>query len=162
MAGKYWHPVVSVPALHFTELLAQDGISANYDLALPFTGPLTVRAERIISLQNLTYELWLFDSATNMGGTIATDHFLSCWQFGALVAGPPASPGYRVGGAGYYRFYTEGFETPYTDADYVSGVGRVPLLHVRLVCRSAAGKSAYGAGGDLQVAFQVTAQGEYA
>ena len=163
----YQRPVLSNPTTQFIEALAQNAISANYDIPLPTRDPCWfVRSLSIVAVQNLSYELWLFARAANLGGTIATDYFVGVWQFGPLVAG---DPGWTVGADPLFHYYIDGTMIPYLDRDMMSPATMVgaPLgpampgpasLHVRLVNRSATGKNA-GPTGALQVTFNISAPG---
>jgi hypothetical protein len=155
--------VKSAPALHFIEALAQNEISASYNLQLPanLKGPALIQAEVLLSLQNLAYEVWLFDSATNLTGAPETDHFLGMWQFGVIGVGQPGMTVTPVGGIAntLFRFYTDGLAIPYWDQDsLVAGYVGPSFLHVRLVNRSVGGKLANPGGGALQVQFLVSPQ----
>jgi len=161
MTGGYQFRVQSNEALHFTEALTQNQISANYDLQLPSAcGPVIVQAEVLVSVQNLAYEVWLFNRAVNLTSDPATDGFVGMWQFGALAAGfagwtvTPAAGG---GANPLFRQFIAGLAIPYTDRDNVS-TPNAPLLHCRLINRSATAKNA-GATGELVVSFLVSQQG---
>ncbi len=166
MQGGYLSPVQSDATIHFTEALTTDQISANYDLQLPTRNPLTVRAITLISLQNLSWELWLFDRAVNLTNDPMTDRFLAMWQFPEAVA---AGPGFTVtpaagGGANtLFRYYVDGNLQPYWDrdaADANAGPGgpAPAYLHVRLVNRSVASK-AISELGPLTVIFHMAGLG---
>ena len=168
-ASAYQIAVRSNPDTDFTEALATNEASATVDLRLPTRDPLWfIRAISIVSVQNLAWEVMLFTSADNMGATLQTDRFLGTWQFGAMTVGPPAYPGWPIDTPetspdnGYYHFYIDGNMMPYYDMDQMAAqnpYSNVPLgvgvanaspnnakLHIRLINRSAASKSADAAG----------------
>lgn len=165
---SYQIAVQSNPATDFLEGLAQDVASANVDIRLPDRLPYWfIKAIAIVSKENLAYELQLFTKASNMTGVIGTENFLAPWQFVPMTAGPPATPGYPVTGDALYRFYIEQNMIPYVDLDQMlnannatgpTGGPATAKLHVRLINRSAAAKTA-GAAGALQVIFYVSPQG---
>lgn len=181
--SAYQNPIFSNPAVDFLEALATNQASATVNLKLRTMDPLWfIRAIAIIAKENLAFELQLFSRAVNSGATIPDDDFVAVWQFAPLVVGPPASPGYPsapVDGAanGFFRQYVDGNMIPYFDLDQLNqsnSFADVPLgsgsqggnarannakLHVRLVNRSAASKTA-GAPGALQVIFYVANQGQ--
>lgn len=170
--SNYQLPVASDPTVDFLEALATNEISADVNLVLPTRDSLWfIRAISIVCLQNLAWEVQLFTKAANLGGTFDTDNFLGVWQFGVLVPGPPASPGYPVTEVGaspadpYFHQYIDGNMMPYYDLDQMerrNNPGTGPTnnahLHVRLVNRSAASKIA-GASGALKVTFYCALQG---
>lgn len=160
MFGNYQAPIGSLPSSQFTEALIQDAISGNYNLGLPPQQPhVFVNGFTIVSMENLSWEVWLFDSATNLTSDPATDALVGMWQFSAIVA---TQVGYTVtsGGAAnpLFRYHVTGNMIPYLDRDFGSNAGSVPSLHVRLVNRSAAAKSANAAGAIKITAF-VSSQG---
>ena len=181
MLSAYQLPIASKPTVDFLEGLAQDQASATVSLRLPSrVGPWFVRAISIISVQNLAWELQTFSRADNGGVTLETDYFNAVWQFGAMVVGPPASPGWPFDAVDatppndFYHFYIDGNMMPYQDVDFMTdpnpaastplgqGVSNStspnPSLHVRLINRSATAKLA-GADGALQVTFFMALQG---
>ncbi len=180
--SAYEQAVRSNPSVDFTEALTTNQASATVNLRLPTRDPLWfVRAITIISVQDLQWELQLFNSAVNMGPTLAEDNFIAAWQFYTLVVGPPASPGWPIDTPdaspdnGFYHFYIDGNMMPIYDMDQLKARNpnyNVPLgsgvsnaspnnanLHVRLVNRSAGAKNA-GAGGALLVTFFCANQGQ--
>lgn len=174
--SAYQQPAISLSASQFTEALTTNQISANYNIPLFNRNALWfIRAIGLVATQQLNYELWLFNSSTNLGGTIATDNLVGIWQFGEIVVGPPGSPGWTVtpaagGGADpLFHYYIDGNMIPYWDKDQMSRTFAPPpgaglatefaSLHCRLVNRSAGSKSANAAGA-LQVTFFVATQGE--
>lgn len=179
--SAYQLAVRSNPEVDFLEALATNEASADVELRFPTREPhYFIRAVSIVSLENLAWEVQLFSKAVNSGATFATDQFNAVWQFGPLLAGPPASPGYPytpVGGtlSPFYHQYVDGNWMPYVDMDQVlrsNPNANVPLgqgssnaeprnarLHCRLINRSAGAKTA-GALGALQVTFWCALQGQ--
>lgn len=167
-------PVTSNPATQFTQAIAQNEISQNTDLALPSRVPYwRINAITITALQNLIYELWLFSTAANLAGALATDGgFIGVWQFSALASGGAGYTVTPVGGSAdpLFHYYIDGLAVPYIDRDYQvtagggsqggsggSG-GAFPQVHCRLANRSATGKNA-DATGALIVTLHMTPLG---
>jgi hypothetical protein len=171
----FQRPVRSNPTTDFAEALTTNQASATVNLVLPTRDPFWfIRAFTLVAKQNLAYEIQAYARATNLGGTIATDYFIGVWQFMAMSAGPPASPGYPVDAVDIspadtlYHYYVDGNMMPYYDADQLDAAnsanagGTYPKnaeLHLRLVNRSAGSKSA-GTAGALQLTVFVAAQGQ--
>ena len=158
--SAFQQPVISTPTTDFIEALAQNAISANYNLPLPRakTPNWLIRAITLVAVQNLTYELWLFRSATNLTGAVATDALIGFWQFQALSSG---QPGFTVTGDSLFHYYIDGLEIPYYDQDFQSGTYEsipYPRVHARLVNRSATGKNA-NATGAVEFTLWVSPQG---
>lgn len=153
------------PATQFTGALAQNA-AATVNLAMNFTGPagdgyvdpglgagktLKARLRSILiqSRENLDWEVWLWGKNTfNASATDPAQNF----PFGFVaLAGSGAK---QIAGAGLYTYFVSGVDVPYLDLD-VSG-----QLHLMLVNRAGAGKSAGAAGAvGIQLAFENTAQG---
>lgn len=165
---NYQRPVYSDPTTDFTQALTTNQATPTVSLPLPTRDAAWfVRAFTLIAVQNLAYELQIFSSADNLGGTVATAKFIGAWQFSAMLAGPPASPGYPVDPTdispadGLYKFYIDGNMIPYLDEDQMAAAsqgsgGTYPNnahLHVRLVNRSAGSKSADAAGAVQLIAW---------
>ena len=163
MFGNLQLAVASKHASQFTEALTQDQISANYDLQIgPKWSYCFINGFSIVSTENLAWELWLFNSATNLTSDPQTDGLVGMWAFSATMAGgvgftvTPAATGVANP---LFRYYINGNMIPYTDLDYNSGANGIgyPKLHMRLVNRSAAAKTA-GAGGALTITAFVSSQ----
>ena len=162
----FQRPVRSNPTVDFLEGLGTNDGTATVNLVLPTRDAFWfIRAFTLVATENLVYELQLYSGATNLGGTFATDKFIAVWQFMALSAGPPASPGYPFippglsPGDALFHYYVDGNMMPYFDGDQLAASnaansgGTYPnnaKLHVRLINRSATSKTA-GAGGALQL-----------
>ena len=133
--------------LHFTGAIAQNAEerenivlpqalgSANFRRARS-----RLKALRIISVENLAWEINLYGK-DSFGSELDIDlmGFIARWAF-------QAADGLQIAGAGPYLYYIDGLDIPYEDADATGE------LHVSLVNRSAAGKSA-AAAGNIVVAF---------
>lgn len=147
--------VRSKPTVDFLEALVTNAISATVNLKLPTRDAnWLVQAFELTATENLAYELWLFSSAVNLAGGF-DDKFIGAWQFNAATAAVPASPGYPVSADPLFRYYIDGTGIPYTDLDAMTASGALAVpgnasLHVRLVNRSTASKTA-GAPGALQL-----------
>lgn len=129
----------------FTGTLAQNA-GANVNLTLP--GALagingnarsTLKSIAIISDENLDWEVWLFGKSTFQVADYDSDFFVGRWSFVAADA-------VRIAGTGGYYYYIEGLGVPYAD---LNNTGK---LHITLINRSAAGKSA-GASGEVVITF---------
>lgn len=181
---SYQRAVASNPTTQFTEALAINAGTINYDLVLPLRDAWWfVRGISIVSKEALQWELWLFSKAVNMDGTLLGQNFLASWQFWEPNVGPPATPGWPIDipdvtpQPDLYNYYVDGNMMPYVDMDQVlraNPVANVPLgappapanaapnnakLHVRLINRSAASKTA-GTDGQVLVTFYVSTAGQ--
>ena len=163
MLGGYQRPVFSNPTTDFVEALITNAQSANYDIQLPWSSPTCfVRAFAMLAVEPLAFELALYAKAANNTGVMATEQFIANWQFGQPSGTVPASPGYPTGSPGansLYKYYIDGNLIPYYDLDAMSQGAGPGHLHVRLINRSTASKSA-NAGGAVQVQFFVSLQGQ--
>lgn len=170
---NYQRPVYSDPATDFIEALTTNQATATVSLPLPTRDAAAyIQAFTLIAVQNLAYELQVFSSADNLGGTVATARFIGAWQFVPMLAGPPASPGYPVDQVDaspadtLYKFYIDGNMIPYLDEDQMEAAsqasgGTYPNnahLHLRLVNRSAGSKNA-GDSGAVQLIVWCAPQG---
>ena len=170
----FQRPVRSNPTVDFLEGLGENDGTATVNLVLPTRDAYWfIRAFTLVATENLVYELQLYSSATNLGGTFATDKFIGVWQFMSMIAGPPASPGYPFippglsPGDAFYHYYVDGNMMPYFDGDQLSAASQLSggaypnnaKLHVRLINRSSTSKTA-GAGGALQLTAWVAPQGQ--
>jgi len=131
----------------YTDAIAQNA-SENENLALPTTmqavaNPLRVTALSIISVQNLSWELWLFGSSAFQNTDFGVDQFLGMWGFNAADARRVNSGTYAQ-----YYYYIDGLNIPYVDRSATASV--VPALHTMLINRSVAAKIA-GAMGNIVV-----------
>ena len=129
--------VRSNPVTQYTEAITT-GLSENEDLQLPTTmqavaNPLRVTAMSIISVQNLSWELWLFGSSAFQNADFAVDQFLGMWGFNAADARRVNSGSYAQ-----YYYYIDGLNIPYVDRSASATI--LPALHTMLVNRSVASK----------------------
>lgn len=129
--------VRSLRSVHFQGTIAQNAIAtANLQVPGAAAGPVPMRVRNIevISKENLAWELQFFGSAQfQVPANIDQDQYLGVWSFAT-------ADGIRQAATGYYYYYIDGLDIPIVDQD---GTGQ---LHVALVNRSAAGKSAAAAG----------------
>lgn len=108
----------------------------------------------IRSTENLAWELLFFATSAGNSGTAALNRYLGRVTFAA-------ADGVRVGGAGLY-LYSKPVDVPYVDLDAAvapqTGFG-TNRIHVMLVNRSVASKSAAGAGLlEVELLVEPTAQ----
>lgn len=144
----------SVDGTQFKEQLITNA-AVMYDIPLPSAvgaagvSSSKIRAIRVISSQNLSFDLQYFATHNGPSADPNVDTFLSFWSFIAAMA--------SVGPNGMYYYFVSGLDNPYEDADItrdfpvVQGVAGTPALHLRLVNRDAATKQSYGAGTHFQV-----------
>lgn len=146
----------TVAAQHFTGACNQNAaLTADLDLfATDATKPLgdlmglgagkhlrsRIRELRILSQQNLAWEVWWFGAsmATQGGAVIGTEKYLGRWTFIAL-------DGIQATGDTFFYYYINGLDIAYQDLDLTG------KMHMRLVNRSAAAKLAAGAGGNIEI-----------
>jgi hypothetical protein len=135
----------SVSTVNFLDALVTNAKS-DADLVLP--GALAgmngnargrLKSITILSVENLDWEIQLYRKDAFTGASIDVDSFTARWSFVAADA-------VRVAGAGNYLYYIDGLDHEYVDEDN-SGE-----LHVRLINRSVASKTA-NAGGAIVVKF---------
>lgn len=135
----------TVGATQFRTACAQNAmITENLDLSTLGAGQnanLVLRALQIRARENLDYEVWLW--GTNGFNVSATDPDQGvCYGFWGFAAADAK----QIAGAGLYHSYIDGLAIPYLD------VNQLTQLHVGLVNRSAAAKSA-GDAGALVIGF---------
>ena len=99
----------------------------------------------ILSIENLAWEVWLFANDLFQESNLDADRFLGFWTFAAADAK-------RIAATGTYYYYVEDLDIPYVDLDNTSE------LHVMLVNRSAAAKTA-GAAGYVVLDFAAEVEG---
>lgn len=136
--------------VHFVGAIAQNA-SEEANISLPsaldgIKGNARSRIRSIIieSDENLAWELWFFGKDLFQESDLDLDYFLGSVTFAT-------GDGLRIGGAGQYCYYREDLDLAYEDFDN-SGE-----LHVALVNRSAASKTA-GASGEVVVTFYLEPQ----
>lgn len=127
----------------FTATIAQNA-GIDLDLTMSTPNPVALagingdcrgqlRSLSIASVENLAWEVWLWSSTTHGTAAASTVSMIGRWTF-------VAADGVRIGGAGDYYYYVDGLDVPVWDADHTG------KLHITLVNRSAASKSADAAG----------------
>lgn len=139
--------VRSNPDTQYTGAILQNE-SENEDIQLAPSmqavgNPLRLTALSLISVQNLSWELWLFGSSVFQSADFAADQFLGMWGFNAADARRVNS-----GTFAQYYYYIDGLNIPYVDRSASGSV--LPSLHAALVNRSVTAKIA-GAAGDIVV-----------
>jgi hypothetical protein len=151
------------PATQFLGALAQNA-ALTLNLTMPITGAIQadgyvdaglaagnavrsrLRSIWIASMENLAWEVWLWasDAFAASPTNPALVFPLGRWTF-------VANDGVRIGGTGLYYYYIEGLDHAYADFDDTGEI------HLMLVNRSAAAKSADAAGAILiQMQFEPT------
>lgn len=129
--------VTTVAASQFRSALAQNA-AENLSLDVNNAGvgirvDSILRSLMIVSVENLLWELWFYGRNTyNAPATPDAQTFLGSWMFGVS--------GTQIGAAGLYHYYIDGLYIPIKDLDQTG------KIHMSLICRSAAGKSAGDAG----------------
>lgn len=147
----FLYPVRTSSAVEFTGAIAQNAQETeNIVLGSALQGTNGIAANilqaiEIVATENLAYTLDFYGTDAFNSATPNLNRFLGTWAFAA-------SDGLQVAGTGLYRYYIDGLGIPLWDYDN-SGE-----LHVALVNRSVAGKSA-GAGGAMTVTFWCTPMG---
>ena len=133
----------TVAASQFTGTLAQNAAAfLSLDLASFGVGQRVdaiIQAIQILSMENLSWEVWFFRTNAQDPADADVNRFTGYWAFGTTAV--------QIGGAGLFHYYIDGLSIPYQDEQQTS------KLHLALINRSAAGKSA-GANGAIRV--QVT------
>ena len=129
--------------LHFTGALAQNAgegedIALKMEIAAGKHCRCRVKAIVVQSLENLAWETWLWGKDTKgVTGNVDTSSLRARWTF-------VATDGKRITGDDNYYYYVDGNDQPYFDVDMTGE------LHITLVNRSAAAKTA-GAVGAVSV-----------
>lgn len=99
-----------------------------------------VESIQVISVENLAWELWFFDRETTaIPADPNADGFRGRWSF-------QAADGLQIAGAGTFHYNIQGLAIPVECLDYNLHADKYPELHVALVNRSGASKSADAAG----------------
>ena|SRR3990167_9738754 len=112
----------------------------------------------VVSVEPLDWEVWLWAKASYASATPGASQFLGYWSFQGAFAK-------RIGGAGLYYYFIPGLDVYYEDEGWAeSSPGpnpTPPAIHLGLVNRSAAAKSAGEAGAVLvQMQVDLTAGGQ--
>lgn len=121
---------------HFTGALAQNA-SEDENIAGLNANAGRIRSVIVLSDENLDWEIQFYSKDTFRNADADLDALLERVVF-------VAADGKQDGGTGLYRYAFTGLDIPYQDLDATSE------LHISLVNRSAAGKSA-GASGEVVV-----------
>jgi len=143
MSAVYEYSFGTDPSTQFRGALAQNA-GVDLDFLLPPTlqginGTAwgTIKSLTIVSIQNLDWELWLWQSATHStltaAVTAAGSNWIGRWTF---VAGDAV----QKAGTGDFQYYIDGLDIPYFDAD------KAGKLHLTLLNRNAVSKLANDAG----------------
>jgi hypothetical protein len=139
--------VATISTAHFTGALAQNA-AEGIDLDLPMSIAAGLHSRSLVrqvivkSVQNLDWEIYLFDRGTKHTELDPDRNgFLGHWRL-------TASQGLRIGATGLFYYYVDGLAVPYEDRDQQ---GR---LHLVLINRSATAKDA-GAPGALTIQFRL-------
>lgn len=104
-----------------------------------------LRELRIISAENLAWEVWLFGTGTIGGAVIGAEKFIGRWSFSA-------ADGVQATGDTFWYYSIPGLDIAYENLD-VDANGKLlqtGKFYLRLVNRSVAPKSA-GAGGSIEI-----------
>lgn len=143
---------------HFTGAIVQHAEEReNITMPAALGGRLRLVCITLISDQQLAWELDFWFSKTFSGAAVGADldldTFAGKWAFAA-------ADGTQIGGAGPYYYHISGLDIPYRDNDHPQTTAQAkkaevasnPKLHVCLVNRSAAAKTA-GAAGEIVAEF---------
>lgn len=101
-----------------------------------------LKSVHIVSVEDLDWELWFFRTSGAAGNS--TDPDVNS-AYGVAVL---PSTAVRIGAAGLYHFYLEDLDIPLLDSE------RTSKIHMALINRAAAGKTA-GAAGAVRVALSI-------
>lgn len=158
-AGSVYR-IRTTAANQFTAALAQNAaLSATLDCfeaVATFTGDKMgigagkhlrsrLRELRIISAENLAWEVWLFGTVTMGGAVIGAEKFLGRWSF-------VAADGAQATGDTFWYYYVPGLDLAIENLD----LPQTGKFYIRLVNRSAAAKSADGPGAiEIELALEL-------
>ncbi len=124
--------IATCPSTPLLPAIAQNA-GLDVDVQIPkglgSGGRSMLRTLVMLAEENLSYELWLWSSATH-GATIDTDAWLSRWTF-------VASDAVQETGDTYYRYVIQNLDFPYEDDD-ASSSPNPARLHITLIPRLAA------------------------
>lgn len=148
--------VRTISTVHFTGAIAAAGASAVEHLKTKQEAGATngvvpeglaagrhmrsiLKAVRILSVQNLDWEIELYRSAVGIGGAVIdAESFMGAVSF--VVA-----DGKKDTGDTYFEYYRDGIAIPYEDTDMAGQV------HIRLVNHAAATAKIAGASGGIVI-----------
>lgn len=107
-----------------------------------------IREIRIISVQQLSWELWVFGAAGG-GAVIGAEKMLGQWQF-------DSTSGLQALGDSFYYYYVGGLDLAYEnlDVDAAGNLAQTGKFYLRLINRSLVAKIA-GAAGLIEVELAV-------
>lgn len=134
-------PVYAIGTVNFLDALATGAATAINSLQIPLGGGsrrYTITAIRVLTMEAISPLFWFYGSATGETSDVDTDSGLGAALFDDASA-------VQLGGSGLYRWYAEGLNIPYHDADAANSVSP-PRLHVILQNQSTTAKSANAAG----------------
>lgn len=99
-----------------------------------------LREIRIVSVQQLSWEIWLGGAAMG-GAVIGNEKMLGQWQF-------DATSGLQATGDSFFYYYVGGLDLAYEnlDVDAAGNLAQTGKMYLRLINRSVAGKLAAAAG----------------
>lgn len=108
-----------------------------------------VREIRIVSVQQLSWELWALATATIGTGLIGDQKMLGQWQF-------DSGSGLQASGDGFFYYYVGGLDLAYEnlDVDASGNILQTGKMYLRLINRSVTAKIA-GALGNIEVELAV-------
>ena len=151
MSNNFLFPVVSVPATNFTEALATNAKSAMnllYGIVPQASRQYLIQQIEVTTKENIGPQFNFFASAAGFTTDPATDTFLGQVTF-------LAAQGAQIGASGLWRYFVNGLQMPYYDADTLNSLNP-PSLHVILQNVGATSKSA-GAAGSIAVTIWMQA-----
>lgn len=114
---------------------------AGYPTPLAARMRAILRAIKILSKENLDWEVWLFGTSSFATTDADTEVFLGRWSF---IAADGIRATIGVTTDTYYHYYIDGLQVVLTDASHLGNI------YIRLVNRSVASKSA-GANGEIVI-----------
>lgn len=108
-----------------------------------------VREIRIISKQQLDWEVWLLGTGTIGGAVIGAEKMLGQWQFAA-------ASGVNATGDTFFYYYVGGLDLAYEnlDVDANGALAQTGKMYIRLINRNAVAKLANAAGA-IEIEFAV-------
>ena len=155
MPSNFLFPVVSSPTVNFLEALG----AASASFTPPFVGTAMnnlagvppigsrrffIRVIEYLCVQQVGLEFDFWGSAAGLTNAIATDTFISRYQFASVN-------GQQFNNTGLFRYYIDGLAIPYYDLDTANST-TPPTLHVAAQNVDTVAKSA-GAPGAVNATF---------
>lgn len=126
---------------HFTGALAQNAKEDESIVVDLKDDRCVIVSIALQSDENLAWDVFFWKTSEFDNTNLDDDDFIGYVSFAA-------ADGVRIGGAGQYYYSKDSLAIPYVDE------GDASKLHVSLVCRSAAGKTA-GAAGEVVIRFGI-------